>query len=161
MTDRLLLNMRHLGYPAEIVNFFQAMIRDRSTTLTFDGFLSAPIPIDNRIGQGEPSSMMLYLIYSHALAAIPSALGGDGGAYVKDNFFWATCNNFNECDVKLNAMLGKLEEWSPAHNSKAETLKFKCLRLTARANIPHPAFHGPTQTSPLAATTVPSCLASL
>ena len=140
MTNRLLLNMKRLGYPTKIMDFFHAMLRDRHTTLTFDGYTSAPIPIDNGIGQGEPSSMILYLIYSHALAAIPSTLGGDGGAYVDDTFFWAACDTFEECDAKLNAMLDKQEEWSPAHNSKAETSKFKCLRLTTRANVVHKDF---------------------
>ena len=128
--------MRQLGYPVEIIDFFQAMLCDRSTTLTVDGYLSAPIPIDNGIGQGAPSSMILYLIYSPALVAIPSAPGGDGGAYVNDNFFWAACSTFRECDVKLNVMLDKLEEWSLAHNSKAEPSKFRCLCLMHCANTP-------------------------
>ena len=51
-------------------------------------FTSDPITINNGIGKGEPSSMILYLIYSHILAAIPSSLGGDGGSYVNDTF-WA------------------------------------------------------------------------
>jgi len=64
------------------------------------------------------------------LTAIPAASGGDGGAYVDDNFFWAACDMFKECNMKLNDMLNKQEVWSPTHNSKAEVTKFKCLHLT-------------------------------
>ena len=76
MTDHLLLNMKQLGYPMEAIEFYAVMLCRCHTVLTFD------IPIDNGIGQGESSSMLLYLIYSHTLVAIPSSLGGDGGALV-------------------------------------------------------------------------------
>ena len=85
--------------------------------------------------------MLLYLIYSHALTAIPTSCGGDGGAYVNDIFFWVACDTFEECDMKINTMLDKWEYWSPAHNSKAETSKFKCLHLTQQVNCPCDNFH--------------------
>ena len=76
MMDWLLLNMRQLRYPVEIIDFFCTMRQDHHTCLAFNGFTSDPIAIDNGIRQGEHSSMILYLIYSHALAAIPPSLGG-------------------------------------------------------------------------------------
>src|SRR6266481_1942117 len=66
VTSRLLLNMRKLVYPTELIGFFEAVLVDRHTQLAFDSFLSEYISMDNGIGQGEPSSMILYLIYSHA-----------------------------------------------------------------------------------------------
>ena len=48
---------------------------------------------------------------------------------------------FQECDTRINAMLDKQDAWSVAHNSKAETSKFQCLRLTQCANVIHEDFH--------------------
>ena len=73
--------------------------------------------------------MILYLIYSYASVKILQLESGDGGAYVDDTFFWAACDTFQECDTRINAMLDRQDAWSVAHNSKAETSKFQCLRL--------------------------------
>ena len=105
VTSRLLLNMRKLAYPTELIGFFEAVLADRRTQLAFNGFLSEYISVDNGIGQGEPSSMILYLIYSHALVAIPPTCDRDGGAYVDNNFFMATGGTYEDCDVKLNLQM--------------------------------------------------------
>ena len=140
VTARLLTNMVRLGYPTQLISFFEAVLADRQMVLSFDGYVSEAFEVDNGIGQGEPSSMILYLIYSHALVGIPPTCGGDGGAYVDDNFFTATGDTFEECDMKINTMLDKQEMWSAAHNSHAELSKFRCVRLTRRTNMHRPDF---------------------
>src|SRR6266481_5996954 len=140
VTSRLLLNMRKLAYPTELIGFFEVVLADHRTQLAFNGFLSEYISVDNRIGQGEPSSMILYLIYSHALVAIPPMCDGDGGAYVDNNFFMATGGTYKDCDMKLNRMLDRQEAWSAAHNSPAEITKFKCVRFSRRADTARPDF---------------------
>ena len=40
VTDWLLLNMRWLGYPTQLICFFDAMLRDWHTRLTFDRYTS-------------------------------------------------------------------------------------------------------------------------
>ena len=47
------------------------LLRDRKTMLSFADFTLESINIDNGIGQGETGSMILYLIYSYGLVAIP------------------------------------------------------------------------------------------
>src|SRR6266481_9028990 len=101
------MNMRKLAYPTELIEFFEAVLAGRRTQLAFDGFLSEYISMDNGIGQGEPSSMILYLIYSHVLVAIPPMCDGDGGAYVDDNFFMATSGTYKYCNTKLTQMLDR------------------------------------------------------
>jgi hypothetical protein len=132
VTNRLLKNMSILRYPIEIIAFFEAMLKNRKTTLSFDDFSSSLIDIDNGIGQGETASMILYLIYSHGLVAIPQGNNEDGGAYIDDNFFVAIEDTFEKCDIVLNNMLDQQNIWSAAHNSRAELSKFQCLRLTRR-----------------------------
>ncbi|KIJ22827.1 hypothetical protein M422DRAFT_276688 [Sphaerobolus stellatus SS14] len=135
VTDRLLWNMAKLRYPTEIIHFFRALLTDRSTRLRFDDYTSGILPIDNGIGQGEPGSMLLYLIYNHLLVSIPEGHDQNGGAYIDDAFFMATADSFNECDIILNNMLDKQEVWSRTHNSKAEVSKFQCLRLTRKTGL--------------------------
>jgi len=122
--------MVKLGYPSEIVNFFAAMLNERTTRLSFNDFTSHDINIDNGIGQGETASMILYLIYSYGLINILQGPNKAGGAYVDDTFFMAIADTFDECDVLLNYMLDKPRDWSATHDSQAEISKFQCLWLT-------------------------------
>jgi len=108
--------------------------------LSFDRLTTDMISISNGIGQGNPSSMILYLIYSHVLVAIPALTNGDRGAYVDDNFVTAQGEDFMEHILKINTMLNTQERWSTAHNSHVELSKFKCLCLTCHTNIAHPDF---------------------
>lgn len=134
---RLLKNMTKLGYPTEIIAFFSAMPDQSKTMLSFNDYSSLPIDIDNGIGQGETASMILYLIYSYGLVAIPKGRQEDGGAYVDDNFFMAIGETFKKCDITLNDMLDKQTAWLVAHNSHAESSEFQCLRLTRCKDVAH------------------------
>ena len=44
---------------------------NRKTQLRFDNFMSEPIPLTNRIGQGDPLSMLLYTLYNTDLLDLP------------------------------------------------------------------------------------------
>src|SRR5712664_3015870 len=79
VTSHLQLNMWHLGYPTQITGFVEVMLQYRHTYLFFDRFTSEEIDIDNGIGQGDASSMILYLIYSYGLVTITDATQGYGG----------------------------------------------------------------------------------
>jgi hypothetical protein len=96
VTDHLLYNMEKLGYPMEIVDFYKTLLSDCSTHLKFDDFISSVMEIDNGISQGEPGSMILYLIYSKGLACILQGPNEDGGAYVDNNFILATGIDYEE-----------------------------------------------------------------
>ncbi|KIK81160.1 hypothetical protein PAXRUDRAFT_55021, partial [Paxillus rubicundulus Ve08.2h10] len=52
--------------PPSLVDFMNVILTGRDThllwQLSFDGYLSTPIPITNRIRQGDPLSMILYII---------------------------------------------------------------------------------------------------
>ena len=94
ITDCLLLNMCQLGYPTAVIDLFGAMLDNHCTSLAFNSYTSGVVNIDNSIGQGDPSLMILYLIHSYALVAIPNTLGGDRGEYVDDNFFTTHGSDF-------------------------------------------------------------------
>ena len=124
--------MVHLGCPTQIVHFFEAVLYDWHTALSFDGHTSETFEVDNSTGKGDPSSMILYLIYSHMLIEILPTCSGDGSMYMDDNFFTAFGNTFEECDKKINhyQILDKQHMWSVAHNSHAELSKFRCIHFT-------------------------------
>jgi len=56
-TEHLLHNMRKRGLPQDFVCFMRLVLEGHQTTLCFDGYTSAPISIDNGIGQGDPGSI--------------------------------------------------------------------------------------------------------
>ena len=70
VTDRLIHNLKRRRMPKIYINFVKQLLGDRSTKLKFDDFTSEPIKIENGIGQGDPLSMLLYIIYNADLLEI-------------------------------------------------------------------------------------------
>src|SRR5712671_2875892 len=97
--SRLTHNLRKRRVPGKIVNFVHNMLRDRITTLKFDGFNSEMIGIDNGIGQGDPLSMILYQFYNAELLDIPAEKGESAIAYVDDTLLLSTADTFQEAHV--------------------------------------------------------------
>jgi hypothetical protein len=71
VNDRLIHNMRSRKIPENIISFTRLALANRQTKMKFDGYLSNDwIPINNGIGQGDPLSMVLYIIYNADLLEI-------------------------------------------------------------------------------------------
>ncbi|KIJ58962.1 hypothetical protein HYDPIDRAFT_66631, partial [Hydnomerulius pinastri MD-312] len=66
--------------------------------LSFDGYLSDWIPILNGIGQGDPLSMVLYIIYNSDLIDVAESSGRRERAlaFVDDTVFIAIGKDFHE-----------------------------------------------------------------
>jgi hypothetical protein len=62
VTDRLLHNLRKRRIPRVYVDFIKQLLSNRRTRIKFDDFVSEAIQIINGIGQGDPLSMLLYII---------------------------------------------------------------------------------------------------
>jgi hypothetical protein len=133
VTNRLLHNMRMRRIPRELIIFTEQVLTGRKTQLRFDGYTSDWIPIDNGIGQGDPLSMILYIIYSSDLVAIAKPRQGRKAlqeltlAFVDDTAFIAIGPDFESTHTILEDMLtrsGGAYEWSRDHNSRFETNKF-------------------------------------
>ncbi|KAF9450536.1 hypothetical protein P691DRAFT_665085, partial [Macrolepiota fuliginosa MF-IS2] len=65
------------------------LLKDRQTCLRFDDYISDPTPINNGIGQGDPLSMLIYLIYNADLLQIPNKAEEEAIGYVDDVCFIA------------------------------------------------------------------------
>jgi len=102
------------------------MLHGRVTSLKFNGYTSAPIHIDNSIGQGDPLSMVLYQYYNADLLNIPSNKDEDAMAFVDDSFMLAIADTFAEAHETLADMMGRegsITEWTVTHNSPLEYSK--------------------------------------
>src|SRR5258708_30291088 len=110
------------------------MLVDRMTFLKFDDHTSEARQIDNRIGQGDPLSMVLYQFYNADILDIPSQSGESAIAYVDDALILAMAPNFERTHHILSDMMnreGGIYEWSLMHNSPLQHSKL------ALVDVPH------------------------
>ena len=81
--------MKKQRLPLAIVSFVERMIRGRRTQLRFDDYMSDWFEICNGIGQDDPLSMLLYIIYNSDLIDIARNKGELILAFVDDTVFIA------------------------------------------------------------------------
>ena len=141
VTARLLHNLRRRRIPTAIVNFVEQLLMNRKTRLKFDDYTSDIIDITNGIGQGDPLSMLLYILYNADLLDLPdNPLAEDAIGYVDDIALIATGVDFEETTHRLKDMMTKDGgglQWSIDHNSKFEVTKSAVLHLS-RKTAPDP-----------------------
>ena len=126
VTNKLLHSMRKRGLPEILIKFAGTMLKDRSTILRFDDYISDPIELDNGIGQGDPLSMALYQYYNADILDIPRESCESAEAYVDDAILTATAKTFEEAHKTLVDMMqrpGGMVDWSKSHNSSIEYSK--------------------------------------
>ena len=63
----LIHNMKTRRVPSQYIKMTHMMLTNRQTRLSFDNYLSTPIPINNGNNQGCPLSMMFYMFYNTGL----------------------------------------------------------------------------------------------
>lgn len=133
VTDRLLHNMRMHRLPKEIIDYTGRLLRGRKTKIRFDDYESTWFAITNGIGQGDPLSMILYVVYSADLVDTANSKSELTLAFVDDTAFIAIGNTFLDTHTTLNDMMereGGAFEWSANHNSQFETNKFALIDFT-------------------------------
>lgn len=107
VTACLLHNMHKHCIPAKIVSFIQQALHSHCIHLKFDGYTSDWIPINNGIGQGDPLSMILYIIYNTDLLKIPTGneWSKSTQAFVDDTMLLAVGKTFEETHATLKNMM--------------------------------------------------------
>jgi len=107
------------------------------TTLKFDDHILIPIPIDNRIGQGNPTSMALYQFYNANLLEIPNAKHESAIAYMDNALLIAMVPTFTEAYQTLASMMmrqNSVIDWSHPHNSLLEYSKLALIDFAYQNN---------------------------
>ena len=142
VTDRLLHNMKCRRLPPEIVEYTKQLLSGRKTRLRFDDYSSEWFDITNGIGQGDPLSMILYIIYDSDLVDIAKKSKGELIlAFIDDTVLIAVAKTFHETHAILHSMLerrGGAYDWSSKHNSKFETSKFGLIDFTLNRSKERP-----------------------
>jgi len=77
--------MKKRGLPPEIVRFTERLLDNRKTKLRFDDYKSEWFPLRNGISQGDPLSMLLYVIYSSDLVDTARKENGELALAFVDN----------------------------------------------------------------------------
>jgi ribonuclease HI/endonuclease/exonuclease/phosphatase family metal-dependent hydrolase len=136
VTDRLIHNLKKRRVPTKCIDFIKQILTNRRTRVQFDDYASEVIWIKNGIGQGDPLSMILYILYNADLLEITGdAESEDAIGYVDDIAIIATGRNFVETTRKIDEMMTKDEggiTWSKEHNSKFEASKSAIMHATRR-----------------------------
>jgi len=111
-------------------------LEGRCTTLIFDDFHSASFDINNGLDQGDPHSLICYLIYNADLLAIPNTRNGEMGLlFVDDAAIVAVGEDFTETHQKLRTVMTKPDgifDWARLHNCEFGIDKFQLLDASRR-----------------------------
>lgn len=140
VTDRLIHNLRRRKIPLVYTRFVEQLLKGRRTRIKFDDFLSDPIQISNGIGQGDPLSMILYIIYNADFLELASNTSEDSLGFVDDAMAMVESKSFKENNKKLTKFMNRRNggfEWSKDHNSKFAIDKLAVTHFT-RKRTPDP-----------------------
>jgi ribonuclease HI len=154
VNSRLIHNLKKRRIPATYVGFVTQLLSNRKTRIKFDDYISGPHNISNGIGQGDPLSMILYIIYNADLLEIPGdETKEDAIGYVDDIALIAVGDNFEETTNRLKSMMEKEDgglQWSMLHNSQFEISKSAVLHATRKTETdPADGTKGPPYKPPL------------
>ena len=130
------------------------MLHGQKTQLRFDDYTSNWFEIRNSIGQGDPLSMLLYIIYDSDLVDTPKSKKELTLAFVDVTVFITIGNSFQETHDILLDMLARPGggfDWSKDHNSKFKASKFALINFTMSKTTkpPNDDSWDYNQTSPL------------
>jgi hypothetical protein len=141
VTSKLIHNLKRRRIPTAIVDFVEQLLSNRKTRLKFDDYISDIINIANGIGQGDPLSMLLYILYNADLLDLPDhPTEEDALGYVDDIAIIATGTDLIETNNRLVDMMTKDGgglQWSKEHNSKFEVSKSAVMHFSKKT-IPDP-----------------------
>lgn len=107
INKRLVHNLMTRKVPTKIVKFIQNLLKEKSTVLKFDNFVSEKIVLDNGIRQWDPLSMILYQYYNVNILDVPSRVHELASAYVDDAILVATAKDFTKTHNTLADMMNR------------------------------------------------------
>ena len=146
VTNRLLHNLKTRRVPTVLIRFVANLLTNRRTRIKFDDYTSGYYDIKNGIGQGDPLSMLLYILYNADLLEITlDDLNEDAMGYVDDIALVALGQDFEESTQRLKQMMTRGEgglQWSKEHNSRFEVNKSAIVHFTRKTSPDPDSEHG-------------------
>ena len=108
------------------------------TILTFDGYVSEPFEVTNRLNQGDPPFSVYYGFYNANLI-VPSHDPNElKSAFIDDTMFFVAGKTYHENNTRLTDMMtfqGGATKWSKSHNSNFEINEFALLYLSHKLEL--------------------------
>src|ERR1700690_2196549 len=139
--ERLVHNLRARGIPKEHTDWMLRRLEGRKTRLSFDDFKSQFFAIEGGLDQGDPLSVITYLLYNACFLECLRAERGERGAlFVDDAYVLVTGADFAETNRKIKDIMerpGGVFDWASDHNCEFGIEKFQLIDLTRRLG-PHP-----------------------
>jgi len=121
--------MRMLGIPEEYVSWLNRRLIDRTTVLAFDDYISEPFHITGGLDQGDPFSLLCYIIYNSGLLRLLRTKEGErGGLFVDDNNVLVVGKDFAETHAKIVDIMTRdhgVLDWAFTHNCEFGFAKFQ------------------------------------
>ena len=118
--EMLFHEMRSLGLPETYVTWMHRRLIDRQTVLAFDDYVSDPFPVESGLDQGDPFSLLCYIIYNGGLLRLLKTKEGErGGLFVDDNNVLVTGKTFAETHEKILDVMWRdhgVLDWAVSHN---------------------------------------------
>lgn len=132
---RLLFNLRKRRVPVSIIAWLGSFLSQRTTCISFDDYLSPPLPASVGIPQGSPLSPILYLFYSADLLEIFGPIHSRNKKEIALGFIDDTSLAVRGPSIRHNInvmtrVAPRLEQWSDTHACRFDVPKFQLIHLT-------------------------------
>lgn len=122
--------MSHIGLPPKLVNWVQSFLHDRTTTLSFDDYISEPRGVNRGLPQGSPLSPILYLIYSAGLLTLSTSRSEPTVGFIDDTCKLVTSLSVEDNLAKLRHFAPLAASWSDAHDLAYDFSKYQLIHFT-------------------------------
>ena len=136
--NRLIHNMRKLGFLVEFTKWFLRQLTDRQTCLIFDDYQTLSFIIGNGLDQGDLFSGIAYLIYNADLPKIAdSKLSKRILLFVDNSAIIVTGKSLTDTHKKLHNIMERTNSILAWANTHISIKKFQLLDFTKKIE-PHP-----------------------
>ena len=114
--QRLLWNIRELGYSESLVGWIASFLTGRTGRTCFNEGLMQPFDIGSGIPQGSPLSPILWLLYNYKALQV----AGDEAlvtGYIDDTCILVTGDTALENSAKLSEIHERMVDWAKKHGA--------------------------------------------
>jgi hypothetical protein len=154
--DGLVARLTHYGFDKNTIKLISSFLKDRTTSLSFDGFISDPFQIQNGIPQGSPLSPILAIIYGSELQKLQSLIKRRiiSFAYIDDGVLLTFSSTLDINVLKLQEAFGAVTGWLTENGLEVQPEKLELMHFTKGHDPSSPVFRLPGQQPIIAPKTI-------